>query len=172
MKYHFSKIQKIQNQDIIVILDNIRSALNVGSIIRTCDGAGVKTIISVGITPTREHIKVRKTAIGAENFVKNIYINNENIIAYITNLKKTHKVISIEKTDNSLPYDLNYIEKYQNIAFVFGNEISGINPKIIEISDYVFELPMLGVKNSLNVAVTAGIVLYHKLLLQMNTNKT
>lgn len=145
-------------KDIVVILDNIRSTFNVGSVFRTSDGAGVKKIYLGGITPGGDHVKVKKTALGAENYVDWEHIKDVKDIIF--KLKgEGYQIISVEQTPNSKNYKETEIS--DKAAFIFGNEISGVSPELIELSDLVLELPMRGKKNSLNVSTTAGIILYN-----------
>ena len=157
----------MQKKDVIVILDNVRSAFNVGSIFRTCDGAGITKIILSGITPKGDHPKVKKTAIGAENFINWEYINHIDI-TYLTNLKhKGYKIFSIEQHESSYLINKDSFKKNKKLAIIFGNEISGISRNLLNYSDAIIEIPMFGKKNSLNVATCVGIVLYN--LIVFNT---
>jgi 23S rRNA (guanosine2251-2'-O)-methyltransferase len=146
-------------KEIIVILDNIRSALNVGAIFRTCDGVGVQKLYLVGITPYPPHPKVLKTALGANEYVE--YEHVENSIEVIAKYKKEgFEVYSLEENKvarNFFQEDLSH----DKLVFVMGNEILGVPEEIQKISDGVLFLPMIGRKNSLNVATTTGIVLYN-----------
>ncbi len=143
---------------IIAILDNIRSALNVGAIMRTCEGAGVEALYTVGITPSTNHPKVIKTALGAEQSIFTSHFEKvEEAIqkAY----KQGYSIIAIEKTNNSSNiFTANLPNK---VAFIFGHEITGVSPVALKLCDSVLDLPMEGIKESLNVATTAGIVIYN-----------
>ena len=145
-------------REIVIVLDNIRSALNVGAIMRTCDGAGVNKLYMVGITPFPPHPKVIKTALGAENYIEFEYSKNiETIIKLYKELG--YEIISVEQTNKSI--------MYQNFKFsdktllIFGNEITGVSMNSLENSTHHIELPMKGGKGSLNVATTVGIITYH-----------
>ncbi|MFS8130880.1 MAG: RNA methyltransferase [Candidatus Dojkabacteria bacterium] len=142
---------------IVVVLDNIRSTFNVGSIFRTSDGAGVTKLYLCGITPTPDHPKIKKTALGAEDYVK--WEHHKNIIEVLVKLKKEkYTIVSVEQSDRAVSYrDFEYPNK---VAFVFGNEISGVSNYVMEDSDYIVDIEMHGKKNSLNVATTVGIILY------------
>lgn len=146
------------NKEIVVILDNIRSALNVGAIFRTADGVGVKKIYLCGISPYPGHNKLHKTALDAENYVEWKYFKNTEDA--INSAKEDgYTIYAIEQSDRSKEYHrVNYSDKS---CVIFGHEITGVSPNIIQKSDVAVELPMLGKKNSLNVATTAGIILYH-----------
>jgi tRNA G18 (ribose-2'-O)-methylase SpoU len=127
-----------------VLLDNLRSTLNVGSIFRTADGAGVKKIFCCGTTPTPLHPKILKTSLGAEEFIPWTYTPNA--------------LDASESSESILPQVV--LEKNQPILLVVGNEVSGVDPEIIEASDRTFYIPMRGKKTSLNVAVAFGIAVY------------
>ncbi|CAG1022876.1 tRNA (guanosine(18)-2'-O)-methyltransferase [Patescibacteria group bacterium] len=148
----------LNNKQIIVILDNIRSVHNVGAIFRTCDGAGVHSIHLCGITPTPEHKKVHKTALNAEEYVKWEYFKSTQE-AVNKAKEQGYAVFSVEQNANSSK--LNEYDFPEKTALIFGNEITGIGPAIMESSDKVIELPMAGKKNSLNVATCVGIVVYY-----------
>ncbi len=145
-------------KEVIVLLDNVRSALNVGAIFRTCDGAGVKELILSGITPYPPHPKVIKTSIGAEEHIKFEYLKDPK--DRIVELKKEgFVVVSIEQTPKSKDF---FREKLpEKVLIIMGNELTGVSSDLLKLSDLVLELPMNGVKNSLNVATTTGIVLYN-----------
>ena len=143
----------------IVILDNIRSIHNVGSIFRTSDSFLIEKIIISGYTATPENDRMKKTALGSSDSVDWEY--SDDIIESIKKLqKKDVKIISIEQADESLK-----IEKFNPVsgtkyAFIFGNEVDGVSDDIINVSDEVIEIPQVGTKHSLNVSVAAGIVLW------------
>ena len=143
----------------IVILDNIRSIHNVGSIFRTSDSFLIEKIIISGYTATPENDRMKKTALGSSDSVDWEY--SDDIIETIKKLqKKDVKIISIEQADESLK-----IEKFNPVsgtkyAFIFGNEVDGVSDDIINVSDEVVEIPQVGAKHSLNVSVAAGIVLW------------
>ncbi len=147
---------------ITVVLDNIRSAENVGSIIRTADGFGVDRIILVGITPGlvdrfgRENQKVIKASLGAERTV--LIEKIESAEEAIVRLKKEGMVIvSLEQSERSIDYRELVVP--QKIALIVGNEVRGVSSSFLESSDYVIEIPMKGKKESLNVAVATGVAL-------------
>jgi len=149
------------NPPIEVLLDNLRSTLNVGSIFRTSDGARVRKIHLCGTTPTPEHPKIAKTGLGAEwNLPWVAYRNGLDFISEVR--KNGFMVISLEATPAStsiFSLDLD-ITNTQPILLVIGNEVSGVDPEILDQSDYVCSIPMSGIKSSLNVAVAFGIAVY------------
>lgn len=143
----------MSSKEIIVVLDNIRSRENVGSIFRTADAFGVKKIYLAGYTPD----PAPKTALGAEKYVEFERVKNTQKL--IRELKeKKFFIISLEQSKNSVP--LKKFKKHNSIALVLGNEVRGIPKSILQKSDAVVEIPMLGKKESLNVSTAAGIALY------------
>lgn len=141
----------------VVILDNIRSTFNVGSVFRTSDGAGISKIYLVGITPTPDHNKIKKTALGAENYVAWEHVASiENLVEKLKN--EGFRIYAVEQSKNSIDY--REVKLTDKSAFIFGNEISGVSPQTLNLVDDVLEIPMKGKKNSLNVSTTVGIILY------------
>lgn len=150
-------------QEISLILHDIRSVHNVGSIFRTADGAGAKKIYLTGYTPSpidrfgREVGAFSKVSLGAE---KTTPWEAGEIDEVISKLKTEGiQVVAVEQAPNSVPYK--EFVPTQNTAFILGNEVDGISEDVLKKVDAVVELPMRGEKESLNVGVTAGIVLYH-----------
>ncbi|MCK5027300.1 MAG: RNA methyltransferase [Candidatus Pacebacteria bacterium] len=146
-----------------VILHNIRSVHNVGSIFRTCDAAGIDKIYLCGYTPQpvdrfgRPRSDLGKVALGAEKSVKWEYI--KNIEDCIKKLKeKGFEIVAIEQAENSVDYKKVKIK--EKTAFVLGNEPNGISKEILDTCDIIAEIPMKGEKESLNVSVSAGIALF------------
>ena len=142
-----------------VLLDNIRSAHNVGSIFRSCDAFLIDEIILCGITAKPPNKEIRKTALGSTNSVKWSYF--ENIEDAILKLKKEkYQIISVEQADKSTDLKNFIIQSKKKYAIIFGNEINGVNQKVIDISDDVVEIPQFGTKHSFNVSVSVGIVIW------------
>lgn len=147
-----------------VILHNIRSAHNVGSVFRTADGAGVSKIFLSGYTPTpldrfgRVNGEIEKTSLGATKTVP--YEIVEDIKACVRHLReKGVEVVSVEQTPTSVDYRSYTLKK--PTAFIFGNEVTGVEAELLEVSDVHIDIAMSGVKESLNVSVCAGIILFH-----------
>ena len=160
----------------IVILDNIRSVHNVGSIFRTSDAAGVEKIYLCGTTPTpidrfgRARTDLAKVALGAETTVPWEYA--ENTIDVVQKLKQEGtKAFGVEQYEGSIDYaSVQYPEQCATavggapqdaVAFIFGNEVGGVSLDVLAECDEVIEIPMKGEKESLNVSVAAGIILFH-----------
>lgn len=148
---------------ITLILDNIRSSENVGSIFRTADAGGVEKIYLIGITPNpvdrfgRPNPKINKASLGAEKNIPWEHFENTNEV--IEKLKKEdYKIVSLEQNKNSIDYrDLKIKEK---IAMIVGNEVNGVSIDAQKESDEIIEIPMAGEKESLNVSVATGIALF------------
>lgn len=140
-----------------VVLDNIRSAFNVGSIFRTAEAAGVEHLHLCGISATPENPKVRKTALGAERMVP--WSHDLSTLAVLEALRAEGWTrVAVELTDRSVPY--NEYRYPRRCALVFGHEVAGVPLPVLDACDAVIEIPMAGRKNSLNVATSAGIVLF------------
>ena len=152
--------KSIKKTPLIVVLDNIRSLNNIGSIFRTCDAFLVSKIYLCGITAKPPNRKINKTALGSTNSVEWEYF--KSTIKLIEKLKsESVKIWSIEQVERA--QKLNYIEKIDSKlkhAIVFGNEIKGVDQKIIDISKNTIEIDQYGTKHSLNVSVAAGIVIW------------
>ena len=141
-----------------VVLDNVRSMNNVGSVMRTCDAFLCDSLYLCGITATPPHRDITKTAIGAENSVNWIY--SKSTMDVIDDLKdRGFKVFAIEQTNTAVMLQ-NMLFDHQPVAFVFGNEIDGVDADVINACDGVIEIPQLGTKHSVNIAVSCGNLLW------------
>jgi len=150
---------KISNKfPISIILDNVRSLYNVGSIFRTCDSAFVNELILTGFTPFPPRKEITKTALGATETV--VWRYEKNIIEAIkTQKNKCEKIIAVEISNTKRNCFSLTVEDFP-ACFVFGNELSGVSDEVLKECDDAVEIPMFGVKHSLNVGVAAGIVIY------------
>ena len=144
---------------LILVLDNIRSAVNVGSAFRTADAFNIEEIILIGITPTPPNRDITKTAIGATESVKWQYFDNYAKL-YEYQKTKGFKLYSLEQTTNSLMLDKIDNSHKQGLFLVIGNEVMGVEQELINHSDACIEIPQYGTKHSLNVSVSAGIALW------------
>jgi 23S rRNA (guanosine2251-2'-O)-methyltransferase len=152
----FKESEKIP---VIVVLENIRSAYNVGSVLRTADAFLLEAIYTTGYTAHPPHKEITKTALGADKTVNNKHFNDA--AEAITVLKKDgYKVLAVEQTEDSHQLHQFKIENGGKLAVVFGNEVSGVEQSTILLCDGCIEIPQLGMKHSLNVSVAAGIVLW------------
>lgn len=143
---------------IVVVLDNVRSMNNVGSIFRTADAFLVEKLVLCGITGTPPHREITKTAIGAEKSLHWEY--EKSTLEALQKLKSQgYTLIALEQTDGSLDLMKNPLE-YSPVAFILGNEIDGVAQEVIDACDYCVEIPQLGTKHSFNVAVSFGMLLW------------
>lgn len=152
---------------VVVVLDNVRSMSNVGSVFRTCDAFNVQEIYLCGITPTPPHREISKTAIGAELAVNWKYAST--VESVVISLKQEGwKVIGVEQTTSSLSLEDWLPHDDEKIALIFGHEIDGISDTVIPHCDHFIAIPQFGTKHSLNVAVCAGIVMWQAIQNQLN----
>ena len=149
----------------IVILDNLRSLNNIGSIFRTCDALKIKKLFLCGICGSPPNREINKTALGSTDFVDWEY--KKNILDVIKKLKDdNYKIISIEQTKKSVELNNFKVSKNDKVAFIFGNEVKGVSFDAINSSDLIIEIPQFGKKKSMNVSVCVGIILWDIFLKQ------
>lgn len=145
---------------LVIVLDNIRSMNNVGSVFRTSDAFVVEKIYLCGITPRPPHREINKTALGATETVEWEYC--ETTKEAIHKLRQeNYSIYSIEQAENSIKLDKFIPKTNSKIGIIMGNEVDGVDQDIIDISDGVIEIPQFGTKHSLNISVTTGIVVWH-----------
>ena len=143
----------------VVVLDNIRSLNNIGSVFRSSDAFLIQHIYLCGITATPPNKEIHKTALGATESVDWSYW--ENTEEAIHKLRADGFIIvSVEQVENSISLPDFKIEKDKKYAFIFGHEVKGVQQKIVDISDFCVEIPQYGTKHSLNISVSAGVVLW------------
>ena len=144
---------------IVVILDNIRSLNNIGSVFRTSDAFLIEKIYLCGITAKPPHKDIHKTALGATDSVDWEY--SKNTIDIIRKLKDDgYIILSIEQTEKAIMLQEFILEPNQKYAVVFGNEVKGVQQEVVDESNYAIEIPQYGTKHSFNISVSAGIVLW------------
>lgn len=143
---------------LILVLPNIRSRFNVGSIFRTADAAGVEKILLTGITPTPPHEKIAKVALGAEETVPWEYVK-QTARALKSLRADGYHLVALEQSPRSIPYTA-FVTKPKT-ALILGNEVTGLPKRWLDLADTVIDLPMRGHKESLNVSVAAGIAIFH-----------
>jgi 23S rRNA (guanosine2251-2'-O)-methyltransferase len=143
----------------IIVLDNIRSHSNVGSVFRTADAFRTESIYLCGITARPPHREIQKTALGATESVAWKYFNET--AEAVRELKlKNYKIVGIEQAEGSIDLGDFTIASGERYALVFGNEVDGVDQKVIDECDFVVEIPQFGTKHSFNIAVSTGIVLW------------
>ncbi len=144
---------------IIIVLDNIRSLNNIGSVFRTSDAFLVEKIYLCGITAKPPHKDIHKTALGATDSMAWEYV--EHTIDLVTKLKSDGvEIVSIEQAENAVFLNDFIVESNKKYALVFGNEVKGVAQEIVSASDVVLEIPQYGTKHSLNISVSAGVVVW------------
>jgi 23S rRNA (guanosine2251-2'-O)-methyltransferase len=153
-EYHMAR-----KHPVIVILDNVRSLHNIGSIFRTSDAFLLEAVYLCGICATPPHKEIHKSALGAENVVPWKYFE-ETIEAVLAVRKNKYELIAIEQTENSQSLELFEVDIDKKYALVFGNEVRGIQQDVIDLCTSAVEIPQFGTKHSFNVSVSAGIVLW------------
>lgn len=143
----------------VIVLDNVRSQSNVGSVFRTSDAFLVEKIVLCGITATPPHPDIRKTALGATESVQWIYY--EKTAEAVSILRQEgYVIIGIEQVEQSFELQNFAIEKDKKYALIFGHEINGVDQEVLDLCDICIEIPQFGTKHSFNIAVSAGIVLW------------
>lgn len=153
------EFKKADKLPLVVILDNVRSLHNIGSVFRTSDAFRVECIYLCGITATPPHPEMHKTALGAEFTVDWKYVNNA--VEAVDNLRREgYIVFSVEQAENSIMLEDMRLKQGKRYAVVLGNEVKGVQQEVIDHSDGCIEIPQYGTKHSLNVSVTAGIVIW------------
>ena len=156
---NINEFKEAQKTPIIVILDDIRSLHNIGSVFRTSDAFLIEKIYLCGITATPPNKEIHKAALGATETVAWEY--QKDVLSVIEKLKNENvEVFAIEQVENAVFLQNFEIDKTKKYALVFGNEVYGVNQKAIEICNGTIEIPQLGTKHSLNISVSAGIVVW------------
>ena len=150
--------KRVEKTPIVVVLDNVRSMNNIGSVFRTADAFRIEKIYLCGITATPPHRDIHKTALGAEDSVDWEYV--ENTLDCVQRLHDAgYAVYSVEQVEGSVMLQ-DFASEGRKTAVVFGNEIDGVAQEVVDASDRCLEIPQFGTKHSLNVSVTAGIVMW------------
>ncbi len=144
---------------VIIVLDNIRSMNNIGSVFRTSDAFLIEKIILCGITAKPPHNDIRKTALGADESVDWEYFSDTKDAVYYLK-SKDYIIISVEQAEESIFLQNFKVGEEKKYALIFGNEVKGVQQEIVDMSNFCIEVPQEGTKHSLNISVSAGIVLW------------
>ena len=145
---------------LVCVLDNIRSQHNIGSVFRTADAFRLKELLLCGITACPPNREINKTALGATESMQWQY--KENTAEAVSQLKSEgFRVLAVEQAENSIALNEYFPVPGEKIALVFGNEVMGVSEEVMELVDGCLEIPQFGTKHSLNVSISAGIVLWH-----------
>ena len=157
-RINIDEFKSAEKTPITIVLDNVRSALNVGSVFRTSDAFLIENIILCGITSTPPNKEIRKAALGASDSVN--WRFEENTIDAVTKLKTDgYHIMGIEQAYKSSKLN-NFTLSNKPIAIIMGNEVNGVSQDVIDICDEVLEIPQFGTKHSLNISVTTGIIIW------------
>ncbi len=144
---------------VVVVLDNVRSAMNVGSVFRTSDAFLIKKIYLVGISATPPNRDIQKSALGATETVEWEY--RPSIGECVEELKQLgYTILCVEQSDRSIPLDEFVVSSQNNYALIFGNEVDGVSQYAMDHCHHCLEIPQFGMKHSLNISVCAGIVIW------------
>ncbi len=143
---------------LVVVMDNIRSMHNVGSVFRTADAFLISGICLCGFTPQPPHRDIHKTALGATDSVDWLYYEH-TVDAVLALKERGYKVLAIEQTEGSVLLN-DYVYTNTPTAFIFGNEVDGVSDEVLQVCDGVIEIPQWGMKHSLNISVAAAVVLW------------
>ena len=153
------EFQQAEKLPLIVVLDDVRSMYNVGSVFRTSDTFRVEAVYLCGISCTPPATEIHKTALGAEDSVAWRYF--KTALEAVDELKKAgYTVFSVEQVEHSTKLQTFAPKRGQKYAVVLGNEVKGVHQEVVDASDGCLEIPQLGTKHSMNVSVTAGIIIY------------
>lgn len=145
---------------LVVVLDSVRSLYNVGSVLRTCDAFRVEKLIMCGITATPPNAEIHKTALGAEDSVE--WQHSDDALTAVDTLRaQGYTVLAMEQCEGSTKLPAFVPEAGRKYAVVLGNEVHGVQQAVIDAADGCLEIPQYGTKHSLNVSVTAGIIIHH-----------
>lgn len=151
--------KEAEKNKVMVVLDNIRSMHNVGSVFRSADAFLVEGICLCGYTPQPPHRDIHKTALGATETID--WIHLPTTLEAVQQLKeKGYKVFALEQVEGSIPLDQFKTDNFFPLAIVLGNEVEGVDAEVLKLCDGCIEIPQFGMKHSLNVSVAAGIVLW------------
>lgn len=152
----FKQTKKIP---LVVILDNVRSLNNVGSVFRTSDAFLIESVFLCGITSTPPNAEIHKTALGAESSVDWQYFSDATDAVHFLK-KNDYFIFAIEQVENSIPLNDIKLDKTKKYAVVLGNEVKGVQQEVVNLCHNTIEIPQYGTKHSLNVSITAGIVIW------------
>jgi len=154
-----NEIREAEKLPVILVLENIRSMHNVGSVFRTADAFLTEAIYLCGYTPQPPHRDIHKTALGATETVVWKYV--EKTVDALTFLKTAgYQILAVEQVSGSVPLQQFKLQSGEKIVLIFGNEVQGVSEEVLEYCDGCIEIPQFGMKHSLNVSVAAGMVLW------------
>lgn len=152
-------MKKADKHAVVVILDDVRSMHNVGSVFRTCDAFAVEALYLCGYTPAPPHRDIHKTALGATETVA--WLHFKNITDAVNTAREAgYKIYAVEQAHNSISLIDFKWQQNEKIVLVFGNEVTGVSDEVLQVADGCIEIPQWGAKHSLNISVSVGVVLW------------
>ncbi len=155
-----SEFKEADKMPLVVVLDDVRSMYNVGSVFRTGDAFRIEAVCLCGISATPPSTEIHKTALGAEDSVEwRYYASATEAVAHLRSAG--YEVLAVEQVEGSTKLHHFSPERGRRYAVVFGNEVKGVRQEVVDLCDGCLEIPQFGTKHSMNVSVTAGIVIYH-----------
>lgn len=158
-RLNVEEFKEARKMPLVVVLDNVRSLYNVGSVFRTCDAFRIEKLCLCGITACPPNIEIHKTALGAEDSVE--WIHYEQTLDCVECLKKEgYTIMSIEQCEGSTMLHEFEVDASKKYAVVMGNEVKGVQQEVIDNSDGCLEIPQFGTKHSMNVSVTTGMIIW------------
>lgn len=153
------EFKTIDKTPLVVVLDNIRSLNNVGSVFRSSDAFKLEKIYLCGVTATPPNAEIHKTALGAEDSMDwEYYEDTKEVVEKLKN--EGYKVFAVEQVQNSIMLDKVDLDKNNRYALILGNEVKGVQQEVVNMCDFAVEIPQFGTKHSLNVSVAGGIVIW------------
>ncbi len=158
-RLNVDEFKSAKKTPLIIVLDNIRSLNNIGSVFRTSDAFLIEQIYLCGITATPPHNDIRKTALGSTETVTWEYVERTMDVVRLLQ-EKNVQVIAIEQAENATMLNNFQPDSNQKYALVFGNEVKGVSQDVVDASDFVLEIPQFGTKHSLNISVSCGVVVW------------
>lgn len=165
-RLNVEEFKQSKKKPIVLVLDNIRSLNNIGSIFRTADAFRVEKVILCGITACPPHREIQKTALGSTESVNWVHYKN-GINALKKLLQNNYRIIALEQTDNSIFLNEFSPEIDKKYAIILGNEVQGVSDDLLNLAHSAVEIPQFGTKHSFNVTVSTGIILWD-IMLKMN----
>lgn len=155
------EVKQTEKNKVIVVLDNVRSLLNVGSVFRTADAFLIKELWLAGITGMPPNRDIHKSALGSENTVEWKYMTNEELKRQLVALQKDGwKILAVEQIDDSISLEKFEVEAKGKYCLILGNEVNGVSEELLPLCDHALEIPQWGTKHSFNISVAAGIVMW------------
>lgn len=153
------EFKKLEKLPVVVVLDNVRSMHNIGSIFRTADGFSISKLVLCGITAQPPHREIEKTALGATQSVD--WVHYPDTISAVKELRdEGYSIIAIEQASGSIMLNTYLPETNVKYALIFGNEVNGVSDEVMALIDECIEIPQFGTKHSFNIVISAGIVLW------------